>query len=76
MWKYFVSEVYGNEGIVEIHFAEMKLNKALENIQKNMILINVGTSSFPLLSSGIGEMSFSPGRSYFKQWIIQYILMI
>lgn len=52
---------------MEIHFAQMKLNKALEMIENNTVLINAGTSSFPLLSSGISEMSFSPGRSYFKQ---------
>lgn len=62
--KYFVSELYGNECNVEIHFAQMKLNKALEKIQKTMILINAETStSFPLLSSGTNEMSFFPGRS-------------
>lgn len=42
--NYFVSEVYGNECNVEIHFTQMRLNKALKKIQEHMILINTGTS--------------------------------
>lgn len=51
---YFVSEMHRNEFNAEIHFVQMRLNKALINVQEHMSLSNAGThSSFPLLSSVI-----------------------